>query len=162
MDPYHETYQGLPAENENSQEIPLAKLIQYQKQHREGANWFYWIAGLSVLSAVLMGIGSSIVSAISLGSIEFLIALASQVPELSTVAILAGVLIIGIFAGLGFLSNKEHLWAYITGIILFLLDTALLVWVMDFIGIAIHALALYYLIVGCIALKKLKSIAPPQ
>jgi MFS family permease len=160
MDPYHETYQGAPEPQPETNEIPLAKLMQWEKQFRDGANWFYWIAGLSALSSILLLIGSNFISAITLGSTQFLVAIGQLIPEMAIAAVIASVLILGVFVLLGYLSNKGHRWAYIIGIILFALDTLLQLWVQDFFGMAFHALALYFLIVGVIALYKLKKLLP--
>ncbi len=160
MDPYHETYQGNPEPLPEINEVPVARLMQLEKQHYDGANWFYWIAGLSALSSILIVIGSPIVSAISLGSTQFLVAIGQQIPELTIAAVIAGVLIVGVFALLGYLSNKGKRGAYIIGIILFFLDTLIVLWAQDYIGFAFHCLALYFMIVGAIALFKLKKLAP--
>lgn len=160
MDPYHESYQEAPEQPPEGNEIPIAQLMQLEKQHHNGANWFYWIAGLSALSSILILFGSSFISAITLGSAEFLAAIGKEIPEMSVAAVIACVLILGVFALLGYLSNKGCRGAYIVGIILFVLDTLLLLWVQDFFGIAFHALALYYMIVGAVALFKLKKLVP--
>lgn len=164
MDPQNEYYQGAPEEAPEqpleANEIPIARLVQLEKQHRSGANWFYWIAGLSALSSILILIGSPVISAITLGSTEFLVAIGKEVPEMAIATTIASVLILGVYVLLGYLSNKGYRGAYIVGIILFFLDTLFLLWIQDFFGIAFHALALYYLIVGVIALFKLKKLVP--
>lgn len=160
MDPYHESYQGVPEPQPELNEIPIAQMVQLEKQYRNGANWFYWIAGLSALSGILILIGSSIISAITLGSTEFLVVIGHEFPALATVAGIASVVIIGIFALMGYLSNKGHGWAYIIGIILFFLDTLLLLEVRDYLGLAFHGLVLYYLIAGVVAFYKLKKLLP--
>ena len=160
MDPYHETYQGNPEPQPETHEIPITRLIQLEKQHREGANWFYWIAGLSGLSSILLVIGSPVVSAVSLGSTQLLAAFGQQIPGLTIPAIIASVLILGVFALFGYLSNIGKRGAYLIGIILFFLDTLITLWAEDFIGFAFHCLALYFMIVGVIALFKLKKLLP--
>lgn len=160
MDPYHESYQGAPVQQPELNEVPIAKMVQLEKQYRNGANWFYWIAGLSALSSVLLLIGSSFISAITLGSTQFLVAIGQIFPELAFIAVIAGLVIIGIFTLMGYLSNKGHGWAYITGIILFFLDTLLLLWVEDYFGFAFHGLVLYFLITGVVAFYKLKRLFP--
>ncbi|MDD4657816.1 MAG: hypothetical protein PHW26_02095 [Eubacteriales bacterium] len=164
MDPYHESYQEatgeIPQQPQEANEISIAQLMQLEKQHRNGANWFYWIAGLSALSSILILIGSSFISAITLGSTEFLVFIGQEIPEMAIAAAVASVLILGVFVLLGYLSNKGYRGAFIVGIVLFLLDTLLLLWIQDFFGLAFHALALYYMIVGAIALFKLKKLVP--
>lgn len=160
MDPYHETYQGPTEAEPELNEIPIAVMVELEKKYRNGANWFYWIAGLSALSGILILIGSSFISAITLGSIELIVVLGKDFPALAAVAGIAGVVIIGIFALMGYLSNKGFGWAYIIGIILFFLDTLLLLWFQDFFGLAFHGLVLYYLITGVAAFYKLKKLLP--
>ena len=155
---------GQEASQEASQEAPPEIHAMHretlEKQHRNGANWFYWIAGLSAFSCLLILIGSPYISALTLGCTEFLVAIGQEIPEAAIAAAIAGVLIIGVYVLLGYLSNKGYRWAYIVGIILLLLDTLLLLWAQDFFGVAFHALVLYYLIVGVIASFKLQKLAP--
>lgn len=160
MESYQESGQQAPPPAGGSCEIPITDLISLEKKFNNGASWFYWIAGLSVLSALLIFVNSPYISAITLGSTEFLAALGREAPALAYVSIAAGVLIVGVFALLGYLSSKRHTWAYILGIVLFSLDTLLLLWVQDFFGLAFHAYVLYNLITGLVALGKLKRLLP--
>ena len=63
----------------------------------------------------------------------------------------------GIFVLLGFFSNKAHRWAFIVGILLFALDTLLLVVAQAWLDVALHVLVLFFLIRGLAACWKLRS-----
>jgi hypothetical protein len=157
---YHETYQGPEQNQSGSMEIPLAQLMQMEQEHRNGASWFYWVSALSVLSSILMLIGSKIISALTLASTEFLTGLGMYAPELLVFALIPYLFIIGAMVLIGYLSKKGSRIAYLLGIIFLALDTLVLVWALDIIGILFHALVLYYLIRGYIALSKLKKLVP--
>lgn len=160
----HETYQGYTEDRaKETMTIPIVEMMQLEKQHRDGANWFYWIAGLSLLSSILIIVGSSFISALTLGTTQMLTIFGIMIPELAVVSGLVCFVILGIAVLLGYLSRKGHRWAYMIGIIFFVLDTLVLIFLFDspdIIGTLFHCLILYYMIRGYIALDKLKKLVP--
>jgi len=137
-----------------------------------GAMWFYWVAALSMLNAVLAAAGQDYRMVMGLGLTEILSALPTALygkgpmgaPEIGF--ILSGNLIItGITAGFGYLSLRRHTWAFITGFVLYLLDALILLLFKDWFSLAFHAYVLYQLFNGikaCIELKKTSLNPPPQ
>jgi len=157
---YHETYQGPVIQEEESAEISIAQMMQLEKQYRDGANWFYWIAGLSLLTSILLAVGSSYFPAIALGIVTLSTVMGMTIPALSNVVVVPIIIAVGVLGLIGYLSNKGHSWAYLLGISLFGLDTVLLLVFMDFMGICFHALALFFIIRGYVSLQKLKKLVP--
>jgi hypothetical protein len=65
------------------------------------------------------------------------------------------------FAALGLFSRKLMAWAFVTGIILYILDGLLFIWVKDWLSFGFHVIALYFLVLGlaaCFRLKKTRQI----
>jgi len=127
-----------------------------------GAVWFYWVAGLSMLNAVLAASGQDWRMVMGMGLTEILSALpkvvTNQMGPAEITFILSGNLIIsGIVAGFGYLSLKRHTWAFILGAVLYLLDAGILLLFQDWYSLAFHAYVLYKFFDGikaCFDLRK--------
>jgi len=128
-----------------------------------GAHWFYWIAGLSAVNAVSSALGSNWGFVVSLGASEVLGVAAHAFAGKSAVAVgVAWVLnaaVIGLFVLLGWLASRPSVAAFSIGIALFALDTAIFLLAGDWIGVAFHALALYFLAKGFAAAREMKRFA---
>lgn len=130
---------------------------------RSGARWFYWIAGLSLVNSVLFLTGTDWSFVVGLGLADVANAF-GQVAITGTtgivVALTFDVLLAGGFAGLGLMAQKGAAWAFIVGMVIYGLDAALLVWVTDWLSVAFHGLALFYIYRGFQASRALPP-APP-
>ncbi len=128
-----------------------------------GANWFFWIAGLTLVNSVLMFTGSDRSFAIGLGITQIFDGVAHAATGdgdgsgLKIVAFALDIVVIAIFVGFGLLGRGRHLWAFVVGMVLFGLDTLIYLMVFDVIGIAIHALAIFFLFQGFNALRELNT-----
>jgi hypothetical protein len=131
---------------------------------KKGANWFYWIAAMSVINSLIMLTGTNwgfamglaitqVVSAIA-GAIAGLEEQASGIGAFHIGALVANILISGVFVLFGVLAGKGKKWAFILGLVLYSLDGLIYLMAGDFIGVAIHGLAIYFLISGLRAIGK--------
>jgi hypothetical protein len=130
----------------------------------QGAVWFYWVAALSMLNAVLAASAVDLRMVMGLGLTEILSALpqiANHHTALSPTEIafilISNLVIAGIVAGFGFLSLKRQTWAFILGASLYLADAAILLFLQDWYSLAFHAYVLYKFYGGikaCFELKK--------
>jgi len=121
-----------------------------------GANWFYWIAGLTLATSIIGLLGGGWAFFLSLGITQvidgFAIFFAESFGEApKVIAMVLDIFITALFVGFGYLSNKRHMWAYLTGIIVFILDSLISVLILDWLGIIIHGIALFLMIRGYIA-----------
>lgn len=128
-----------------------------------GANWFYWIAGLTLVTSIVGLLGSEWGFALSLAITQLIDGVALYFSEGSgeapkVIAIVLDIFITAIFVGFGYLANKQHMWAYLTGIILFLLDSLLSIVLFNLLGILIHCFALFMMIRGYIAGRDLLAL----
>ena len=114
----------------------------------QSAQWFYYIAGLSVLNAILVIANSPIVMAIGLSTSELAMMMFGAVVGL-VVAFVGG----GFFGAMGFFASQGAAWAFILGIIVFGVDTALCFLMpqidpglrIQWMSVAIHGYALFCL-----------------
>ena len=121
-----------------------------------GANWFYWIAGLTLVTSIIQLMGGSLGFGLSLGITRLIDGFAVYFADsfgdaTKVVAIVLDIFITAMFAAFGYLSNKRYQWAYLTGMIVFLFDSLLSLLILSIIGIIVHCIALFFLIRGYIA-----------
>jgi hypothetical protein len=143
----------------------------WETKAKNGANWFFWIAGLSIINTIINIAGGAWAFIIGLGSTQFIdgvtIALIEEygpgtAPILHLVSFGIDVGIAGIFIVAGLLGRKNYRWAMITGMILYFLDALIFILVGDWLGIAFHALALFGLWAGLRAMNMLRKMTIVQ
>ena len=153
----------------NSQELnALMALAQLQKQVKSGASNFYWIAALSVINSLgaIFNLGVSFV--IGLGVTQVVDALAMVISEgvseyntlVRTFGVILSIGISAIFAVFGYFAAKGHRWAFITGMVFYILDALVLFAFQDWFGFGFHIFLLWGLFSGFQALRKLQSLLP--
>ncbi len=141
------------------------------RQLKSSASWFYWIAALSMINwiASAFNIGYSFV--VGLGATQFVDGVAQALIEnvgsefatiLTVISLIATVGIAGMYALFGYFGNKRASWAFLIGIILYILDAGLFIWVQDWMPLIFHGLALLYLFRGPGLIKKLKALDENQ
>ena len=143
--------------------VPTGPDPELPARIKRGANWFYWIAGLSVINSVAFAAGAHFHFLAGLGVTEVADAIVdvfvnqgapSAFRALSIVFDLIAV--IG-FALCGFFANKFSRTAFIVGIGFYFLDAIIVLLLGDFFMLAFHAFALYSLIRGFLATRELKA-----
>ena len=125
---------------------------------RTSANWFTWIAALSLVNSAVVVFGGSFHFVVGLG-------ITSVVDEVAKRAGSAGVVldlvINGFVAGLFFLfahfGKKAQKWAFVAGMTLYALDALLLLMAMDILSVAFHAYALYCIYKGFAVLSQAQT-----
>jgi hypothetical protein len=115
------------------------------------ANWFYWIAGLSLVNLLVGVSGGQWKFAIGLGISELLSGIADEVKtgggSTAVIVVLyaASLCVTAFFATCGWFARRPSAVAFIVGMVAFGLDTIVFVMFSDWMGVAFHGLALYYL-----------------
>ncbi|MGQ0634589.1 MAG: hypothetical protein ACT4QC_08260 [Planctomycetaceae bacterium] len=137
-----------------------------EAQGRAGANWFYWIAGLSVVNSAILLLGADIHFVVGLGITQFVdviaAALAQQAPENATlfrvISIGLNAIVVAVVLLLGWLSNRRFTSIFLLGMTLYLLDGLLFVLFGDWMSVAFHVFALYCMSKGWSAFRQLNSL----
>ncbi|HEY8027149.1 MAG TPA: hypothetical protein VIF60_21590 [Burkholderiaceae bacterium] len=154
-----------PVEEGGKSDDQLRALAILNSHIIRSANWFYWIAGLSVVNLVAVLIGANFRFLIGLGFSEALGEIAQQATANggaeATVAVcyVIGFACAGFFAACGWFARRPSNVAFIVGAAVFALDTLVFVFASDWIGVAFHGLALYYLWRGIQATMQYKKIS---
>ena len=150
-----------------------AEAAQYLQEFHKGANWFYFIAGLSVINSLVMLFGAGWVFIFGLGITQVVDGIAAEAVKsmeggaavwiVHAIGLGFSVVIAAVCALIGWLSNKGYGAVYLIGMILYLLDALLFVLLLflgepDFLGLVFHIIALFLMARGYISLRKLRAL----
>jgi hypothetical protein len=145
----------------------IEEKLRLENRFKNGAGWFLWIAGLSLLNSIILLVGGVWNFLIGLGLMQVIDGIASEVAMNATsgvgiiiklIAFAADLLIAGIFVAFGVLARKGYKWSFIVGMILYALDGAIFLLVPDFFSIGFHLFALFGLYGGLQAYNKLMEM----
>lgn len=134
-----------------------------QNTVNSGANWFFWIAGLSLINSMVIFFEGNWSFAVGLGITQVFDGIALAFVNngagggIKLAALLADIVVVLIFIGFGFLGRARHVWAFVAGMALFALDTLILIAAVDILGIIIHGVALFFLFGGMSAARRLNA-----
>jgi hypothetical protein len=143
--------------------VPTGPDPEIPARIKRGANWFYWIAGLSVINSVAFAAGAGFHFLAGLGVTEVVDALIEAVirdgasSAFKGVALLFDLTAVVGFALCGYFANKFSRTAFVIGIVFYFLDAIIVLLLGDLFMTAFHAFALYSLIRGLLATRELKT-----
>jgi len=139
-----------------------------EHQQRVGANWFFWVAGLSLITSMILLFGGNVNFVVGLAVtmiISLVAAAAEQNVDASTALIIKAIAFVacagaaGVFAGFGYFARRGHIWAFVVGMLLYLLDGLIYLAMSDLLSVGFHAYVLFCLFQGCKAARTLNN--PP-
>jgi hypothetical protein len=143
-----------------------AKILSLRQRSLTGANWFYWVAGLSVVNSLLMNLGPKIYFVVGLGMTLVVDVICAGIgkanPNLATltkiIALGFAVLVALIVCGFGWLARRHYLVPFAIGMFLYLLDGLIFLYFRSWLSVAFHAFALYSMWLGFTASRELRRI----
>ncbi len=155
--------EGDQAEKPNP--ILQAQMQILQSRVKAGANWYYAIALLSLVNAVIFMTGNYRYAVIGLGLTPWIDSLSAQLiknnPQLTILIqafdLLLNILAAGVFAWFGYQAHKRRKWAYPLGMSVYLLDGILFLLAQDLLGFGFHLFGLFGLYQGMRAMQELKK-----
>lgn len=130
-----------------------------ESQRRSGGQWFYWIAGLSLINAGLALAGQDWRFILGLGVTQLVQELTQQSGAAGLKAGIVGLAVIGVFAVIGQRAIQGYRWAFLLGMGLFAVDGAIFLLVQDWVGVGFHAFALFMILRGYSAARQLPAPA---
>jgi len=120
--------------------------------------WFWVIGYLSVINTIILATKSSVHFIFGLGITQIIDAYTfSSFDNYKLRASIFSFLISGIFITLGYFAKANRKWAYMTGLILYSLDTSIFIYSTDWLSLAFHLVVLIAIIYGYINLTPLKN-----
>jgi hypothetical protein len=131
-----------------------------------GANWFFWIAGLSLVNTAILHAGGSTQFIVGLAVTLFVDATANEIgkqePQLAAVMMMIAIgfsVFVAVAACMfGWLSRKRILWIFGSGMFVYLLDGLIFLLFGDFLSAAFHGYALFSMFQGFNAYRKLTQL----
>ncbi len=145
-------------------------MLQLEAQGQNGANWFYWVAGLSLVNSVIAIVGGGIAFVVGMGVTEIVdvraAVFAAERPDMATVAKVGAfgfsLIASAIVAGFGWLSNKRLIPIFALGMLLYALDGVIFVLDQQWMCVAFHGFALFSMWQGLNAYRQLSAILRTQ
>ncbi len=164
--------QAQPAADATQVAVMQTRMV-LQGRMRSGLNWFYWIAGLSLINSGTYLFGANFTFVIGLGITQVIDAIFGSIAEelgsgaewLRVVGVLIDFCVAAVFVLIGYVGRKRVRWPVIVGMVLYALDAFLLLVFKDFLGAAFHAWALFAIWTGLKAMSQLEAFekaANPQ
>jgi hypothetical protein len=153
-------------DNQN-QVAKIEEKLKLENRIKNGASWFFWIAGLSLVNSIILTVGGQWNFLIGLGITQVIDGIASGVAaeagvEAATIikilAFTADIVIAGVFVVFGILAMKRYKISFIIGMILYALDGLIFLMVPDLLSLGFHLFALFGLYTGLQAYNKLKEM----
>ena len=135
--------------------------LQLEQRFRSGANWFFWIAGLSLLNSVMLHSGSNWSFIVGLGITQVIDAVAlnsATGPMATAIALALDAFVAGFFVLFGVLARKRYIAAFVIGMVLYAADGLLFLMVEDWLSMGFHVLALVFIFRGMLTCRELTRL----
>lgn len=146
-----------PENQQNTNQVDAGAVSDSIMQMRSGANWFYWIAALSLINSIILISGGQWNFIVGLGITQVIDGVMREISQtdgfsaFSVVALMIDVLIAGLFALFAFFGGRGSVLAFVVGIFFYVLDALLYIFVGDYLAAGFHAFALFFIVRGLMA-----------
>ena len=156
----------LEADDSAQEQTVLAHREQLTARMRNGGNWFFWIAGLSIVNTVILLAQGDRQYMVGLGVTQFVngfaLAMVKQAPDIGAGAKIAAFVftlmassVVGAFA---FGAKRGLTWLFALGMGLYLFDGLLLAVFQDWLSAGFHLFALACMFGGLRAARELNAL----
>jgi hypothetical protein len=137
----------------NNINIPDDSLIL--SQIKGEANWFFWIAGFSIINVICIFLYHDFSFMVGLGlTSKFAVIAQTHHNSFGFITVVMIVVMFAMFILFGYYGRKFKQWAFIAGTIIYFADGVFLALGRDWFGIGFHALALIYIVISLMLLQK--------
>ena len=148
---------------EEQEKKVIEENLKIQGKFKSGANWFFWIAGLSLINSIILLAGGEWSFIVGLGITQIFDTIGLEIAKEAGIigkilAFMFDLFAAGIFVLFGIFARKKYNWAFIVGMVLYAFDGLLFLLAQDILSIGFHILALYFIYNGLQANKQLESI----
>lgn len=132
-------------------------------QLKGGANWFYWIAGLSLVNSAIFAFGGDVSFIAGLAVTQIIDAVATQFggdgfSAIKVVALILDLIVFIVFALIGYYANKAINFVFIAGMLIYLIDGVIWLLLESFLGFGFHIFALIMIFRGFMASREIAQI----
>ncbi len=140
-----------------SQIVPEANSLQYSI--KRGANWFYWIAALSLINSIIAIAGGHFIFLAGLAVSQIADGIAAHLGFVGPYfSIIIDVVVAVFVCGFGYFASHGSRAALIVGMFLYALDGAVFLLFSAYAPAVFHAFVLYQIVQGWRARQKLDRL----
>ena len=158
---------GPDTQTAEQQEVRRRMLLL--RRAKGGINWFYWVAGLTIINTIIFVTGRIPNYFLGLGVAQlvdgYTVAIANGTeiaPLMHWVAAAMDLLLSSIFLLFGYRGQRSYRSWIVAGIVLYTLDGMVFLLLGVWLGVAFHAFVIYSLVRGLRAMDELNRIGPPR
>lgn len=133
-------------------------------QLKGGANWFYWIAGLSLINSAIFAFGGEVNFIAGLAYTQiidaiFEMSVSQGAPTaLRGVAIVMDLILVAIFALFGYFANKAINAVFIVGMVVYFVDGIIWLLLGSYFAAGFHVFALIMIGKGFMASREVAAV----
>jgi len=142
---------------QDAQSAAVEEKLKIEGKAKSGANWFFWIAALSLINSIMTMAGTEWGFIMGLGITQVFDAVGAELGGARFVTFAMSVLCAGVFVFFGAMANKRLGWAYVTGMVLYAMDGLWFLLVGDLLGVGFHVFVLFWVFNGYRAHKALAT-----
>lgn len=160
---------SIPDDRDIAAQRVQAAIAELTRKMKSGASNFYWIAALSVINSLILEFGGNSYFVVGLASTLIVdgifVELANQLDGgivVKLIGLAISIFIAAIFVFFGFFANKGKRWAFIVGMVLYGLDSLLMLAFQEWMGLLFHGFFLFGLFGGIRALGELEKMMPQK
>ena len=125
-----------------------------------GADWFFWLAILSVINSLIVYNYNTPNTPIALAITQWVDGTTSGFnSSMTTSWLVTNILIAGVLAMFGVLARRGSDIAFVVGIFVYVIDAFLMIGLRDFFGFGVHLIALFFLVKGLFASRHVRENA---
>ena len=125
-----------------------------------GANWFFWLAILSVINSLIVYQYQIPNMPIALAITQWLDGTSAGLnPTMSSSSLIINLLLAGVLAAFGLLARRGSDMAFVVGIFLYIVDAMLMIGLRDVFGFGVHLIGLFFLVKGLLASRHVRENA---
>jgi len=125
-----------------------------------GADWFLWIAILSLINSLIVFYYQTPNTPLALGITRWLDGTTSGFnASMTTGGLVTNLFVAAVLVVFGLLARRGSDIAFVVGIFLYIIDAMLVIGLRDFFGFGVHLIALFFLVKGLLASRHIRENA---
>ena len=130
---------------------------------KRGANWFYWIAALSLINSAIYVFGGNLSFIAGLAVTQIVdavsdVAISYGLPSVfKAVAVVIDLAAAGLFVFFGYYAGRGSSSTFVAGITIYAIDAVLCLLIGSYFSAAFHGYALFSIVGGLLASRRLKE-----
>lgn len=125
-----------------------------------GADWFFWLAILSVINSLIVYYYNIPNTPVALGITQWIDGTQAGIKSSLTEGwLVIDILVAAVLATFGLLARRGSDIAFVVGMFLYLIDAFLMIGVRDFFGFGVHLVGLFFLFKGLLASRHIRENA---